>query len=41
MKENFAGHDVDMNGEIDMAELRRFLGEMGEIPTERQLQVRT
>lgn len=39
IRETFAAFDVNQDGHIDMMELRGVLSRMGEIPSEKQLQV--
>lgn len=39
IRETFSAFDVNQDGHIDMMELRGFLSRMGEIPSEKQLQV--
>lgn len=39
IKETFVAFDVDQNGEINMTELRALLGRLGEMPSEKHLQV--
>lgn len=39
IKETFVAFDTDQNGEINMTELRALLGRLGEMPSEKHLQV--
>lgn len=39
IKETFAAHDSNQNGEINMAELRALLESLGQVPSEKHLQV--
>lgn len=39
IKETFVSFDADQNGEINMTELRALLGRLGEMPSEKHLQV--
>lgn len=39
IKKTFAEFDMDQNGEIDLTELRSLLGRLGEMPSEKHLQV--
>ena len=41
IKETFVTFDTDQDGEINMAELRAMLGRLGEMPSEKHLQVHT